>query len=126
MTGSLVTTFLVFVCAPLLIWWLRRAKVGFTSGMRVTSRTALTRNGVIAVVETDGRRFLVGATDHRIDLLTELAPQEGEPTEHTEEPTTALVPSSGTGPWTSPIDALRNMTVRKPTRPRSARAHHRP
>ena len=126
MTGSLVTTFLVFVCAPLLIWWLRRSKAGFTSGMRVASRTALTRNGVIAVVETDGRRFLVGATDHRIDLLTELAPEEGELDEVTEAPITALVPPSDAGPWTSPLDALRNMTVRKATRPGSTRAHHRP
>lgn len=126
MTGSLVTTFLVFVCAPLLIWWLRRSKIAFTSGMRVTSRTALTRNGVIAVVEMDGRRFLVGATDHRIDLLTELAPEQAELEDHTEEPTTALVSSQDTGPWTSPIDALRNMTVRKPTRPGSTRVHHRP
>jgi flagellar biogenesis protein FliO len=77
-------------------------------------------------VEADGRRFLVGATDHRIDLLTELDAEQREVDDFTEEPVTALVPSQDTGPWTSPIDALRNMTVRKPTRPGSTRAHHRP
>ncbi len=124
MPTSTIPTLLIFVAAPLVIWWLRRSRVSVTAGLRVSSRTALTRNGVIAVVETDGRRFLVGATDHGINLLTELAHPDDEP--NTEEPSSGLDLTMGTGPGTSPIDALRSMTVRKPTRPRIPSAHHRP
>jgi flagellar protein FliO/FliZ len=124
MPASTIPTLFIFVVAPLVIWWLRRSRVGITGGLRVTSRTGLTRNGVVAVVETDGRRFLIGATDHGINLLTELAHPDDEP--NTEEPSSDLDLTVGTGPGTSPIDALRNMTVRKPTRPRTPRAHHHP
>jgi flagellar biogenesis protein FliO len=124
MPASTIPTLLIFVVAPLVIWWLRRSRIAVTGGLRVTSRTGLTRNGVVAVVEADGRRFLVGATDHGISLLTELGHPDGEPTVEESEPGLDLVP--GTGPGTSPIDALRNMTVRKPTRPRIQRANHRP
>lgn len=103
------------------------------SGLRVASRTALTRNGVVAVVETDGRRFLVGATDHGISLLTELDRELEDdtdvvPMEHidlTEEnqPRLPATPPAS-GPGKSPIETLRAMTVRKPVR--SSFPHARP
>lgn len=128
-TSSVFTLFF-FVGAPLLIWWLRRSRIGVTHGLRVSSRTALTRNGVVAVVETDGRRFLVGATDHGINLLTELALPPSEPQDTiddvTDDDAAALTLLTGTGPGTSPIDALRNMTVRRPTRSRTPGARRLP
>ncbi len=42
--------------------------------LKVTARTALHRNAVIAVVEIEGRRLLVGAASQQICLLTELEP----------------------------------------------------
>ncbi len=126
MWTSTVSTLLVFVGAPLVIWWIRRTKVGgLGGGLRVASRTALTRNGVVAVIETDGRRFLVGATDHGINLLTELdrdlddedvvVPMEPMSFMDEEQPMVPLTPSHA-GPGKSPIETLRAMTVRKPTR----------
>lgn len=133
MWTSTISTLLLFVGAPLVIWWLRRSRPGALGALRVSSRTALTRNGVVAVVETDGRRFLVGATDHGINLLTELDRQDDdeevvvpmEPFQITDEPSaTVPIAPSHQGPGKSPIEALRAMTVRKPTR--SSFPHARP
>lgn len=137
MWSQAISTMLLFVGAPLVIWWIRRKRPGMAAGLRVSSRTALTRNGVVAVVESDGRRFLVGATDHGINLLTELdrtpehdldvvVPMETiDLCNITEEnhPTAPLAPSVP-GPGKSPIETLRAMTVRKPTR--SSFPHARP
>jgi len=128
MWSQALPAFMLFVAAPLVIWWLRRSRTGFASGLRISSRTALTRNGVVAVVETDGRRFLVGATDHGISLLTELnrAPEDDtdavipmEPLDIDEikeenQPIAPFAPSLP-GPGKGPIEMLRAMTVRKPT-----------
>jgi flagellar biogenesis protein FliO len=134
MWSQALPTFLLFVGAPLVIWWIRRSRPGMMSGLRVTSRTGLTRNGVVAVVETDGRRFLIGATDHGVTLLTEL---DREPENDTEvvvpmesfdltDEQDAIVPFAPSlpGPGKSPIETLRAMTVRKPTR--SSFPHARP
>ena len=104
------------------------------SGLRVASRTALTRNGVVAVVETDGRRFLIGATDHGISLLTELdrddtndidavVPMESIDLMDEHDAIVPMAPSLP-GPGKSPIETLRAMTVRRPTR--SSFPHARP
>src|SRR5690606_14506773 len=82
---------LIFVGAPLLIWWMRKGRAATSGSLRVISRTALTRNGVVAVVETDGRRFLVGATDHGIGLLSELAGPASAEASHDEEPAAGAV-----------------------------------
>ena len=59
--------------------WVRRAaaqgRVRAGSRMRVAERMGVQRGASVAVVEIDGRRFLVGATEHGINLLTELAEQ---------------------------------------------------
>ncbi len=46
--------------------------------MRVQGRHGLTRNALLAVVEIDGRRFLVGAGDGNVSLLTELDPASAD------------------------------------------------
>lgn len=108
----------------------RRARGGRgrgLTGLRVLARTALTRTSVVAVVEVDGRRFLVGAADQEVSLLSELQPgDEPDP----DEPS-ALAARAGRGqrlhppaatdwratvstdrPWMGLIDRLRGMTVR--------------
>ncbi len=115
--GRVLPPLLVVAGAPLLIWWTRRRSPGRPrSGLRVTARTALTKGSVLAVVEIDSQRLLIGATDGGINLLSTL-PTEG--TTDTDEPATSpvVVP----GPWTSPIEHLRNLTVRTSPRPRPPR-----
>lgn len=134
MWSQALPALLLFVGAPLLIWWIRRSRPGLGPALRVSSRTALTRNGVVAVIETDGRRFLVGATDHGINLLTELDREHRDDTEVvvpmesvdlTDENTPMVPPAPlPPGPGKSPIETLRAMTVRKPTR--SSFPHARP
>jgi flagellar biogenesis protein FliO len=130
MLTQTLSTLAIFVGAPALIWWLRRKRPDLMgAGMRVTARTALTRNSVVAIVEVDGRRFLLGATDQGINLLSPLdatpppaakTTDERQPIDLTDDeedqtaiPVAALVP----GPGKRPIETLRAMTVRKPTRP---------
>ncbi len=47
--------------------------------LRITARTAMHRNAVLAVVEVEGRRLLVGAAAHQVTLLTELEPSAPAP-----------------------------------------------
>lgn len=110
------------------------------AGVRVTGRHGVTKSSTVAVVEVDGRRFLVGAGDGQVSLLAELDPT----TEADDEPATTTDPSEGvgsrataarlgaalaaahrhsrrphrtgpsttTGPRIGPLDRLRAMTVR--------------
>ncbi len=133
---QMIPALVIFVGGPLLIWWLKRGRPTVGGGLRVSARTALTRNSVIAVVELDDKRLLVGATDHGITLLSELeagsqspvqpqlplshAIEPGHDARNTEDP----VPSGPDGPRTSPLEHLRVMTTRRVTRPRPPRVHH--
>ena len=133
---QMIPALVIFVGGPLLIWWLKRGRPTVGGGLRVSARTALTRNSVIAVVELDDKRLLIGATDHGVTLLSELAagttssPAEqqlplsltietGQDARNTEDP----VPSGSDGPRTSPLEHLRVMTTRRVNRPRPPRVH---
>lgn len=56
--------------------WLagRRPGTGPAPPLRVTARAALGRTATVALVEVDGRRFLVGAGERSLELLVELGP----------------------------------------------------
>ena len=110
------------------------------SGVRVTGRHGISKGAVVAVVEVDGRRFLVGAGDQQVTLLGELdpaaeaeeaeAPADGVAASPADRPLAqrlgaALVqahrqsrrphrtgPSTTSGPRIGPLDRLRAMTVR--------------
>ncbi len=70
--------FLLVLGAPAMLWWWsRRARHGSPGRLRITDKAALGRSTWVAVVEIDGRRLLVGAGEHGIDLLSELG--AGEP-----------------------------------------------
>jgi hypothetical protein len=77
----------VIAAAPLL---LRRVKAASPEGVRVVARTALHRNAVVAVLAIGDRRVLVGAGDHGVQLLGDLAATPAGP-----RPDPALDPSSG-------------------------------
>ncbi len=57
----------------------RRGGAGRTPALRVTARAALGRAASVAVVEVDGRRFLVGAGERALELLAELEPASESP-----------------------------------------------
>jgi flagellar biogenesis protein FliO len=103
------------------------------SAIRVTSRQGLAKGVVVAVVEVDGRRFLVGAGDQHVSLLGELEPAEepavdevepglGQPAwfrQFTHQVAAAATgrthrrgPDITRGPRIGPLDRLRAMTVR--------------
>lgn len=102
---------LAVVSAPL---WVRRLRAGApAAGVRVVTRTALSRSSTLAVVEVDGRRLLLGAGDQGVRLLTELDPDDrtdaAPGTEPAADPTAA---SPFHGPRIGLLDRLRVMTVR--------------
>jgi flagellar biogenesis protein FliO len=71
--GNVIPVFLLVLGAPLAIWWwMRRSKTGSTNRLKITDKAALGRNVWIAVAEVDGQRFLVGAGEHGVGLLSEL------------------------------------------------------
>ena len=110
------------------------------SGVRVSGRHGVSKGAVVAIVEVDGRRFLVGAGDQQVTLLTELEPTPEVEPAHDEGAVPADTASSlptrlgvalaqahrharrphRTGPTTThgprigPLDRLRAMTVRTP------------
>ena len=103
-------------------WAARGGRVGAIEGVKVVSRTGLTRGAVLAVVEVAGKRYLVGAGEHGIRMLTEI--------EHDAALDAASVPStppllaatdsrlSAARPWMGLVDRAKAMTVRShPSRP---------
>jgi flagellar biogenesis protein FliO len=66
--GALVATPLV----------LRRLRAAAPDGLRVLGRTALHKGAVVAVVAVGERRFVLGAGEKGVQLLTELAPVADE------------------------------------------------
>lgn len=57
--------------------WARRGGGNNNTGVRVLTRTGLAKGAVVAVVAVGERRLLVGASEHGVSLLTELAPDTG-------------------------------------------------
>jgi flagellar biogenesis protein FliO len=94
--GRLVLSLGLIVGALLAVrhWAQRGRSLPGGVGLRVVARTALTRTSVIAVVETDGRRFLVGAADQGVRLLGELEP-DGTEAALAEHAATGALPASG-------------------------------
>jgi flagellar biogenesis protein FliO len=65
---------------PLGVWWLQRRRKALTpDSIRVTTRTAMGKSNWIAVVEVEGRRFLIATGEKGASMLTELEPAPPEP-----------------------------------------------
>ena len=115
-------------------WAARGGRLGPVEGVKVLSRTGLTRGAVVAVVEVAGKRYLLGAGEHGVRLLTEidsdfdLGADLGVPTVVAPAPTApraaamdSLLRSSTQRPWMGLVNRLQAMTVRTdPSRARDA------
>jgi flagellar biogenesis protein FliO len=124
MFDSVAPMIVIFAGGPALLWWLRRGKMGQAAPLRILGRTALTKSSVVAVVEADGRRFLLGASEQGISILSELAatPTDTDPDDTAVVDEAHIVPF---GPRMSPLETLRAMTARTPTHSRSRHGAHR-
>ena len=71
MTRLIVVTLLLAAVA--IVLKLRTRKTTSTRSIKVTSRITIGRGSMIAVVEVDGRRLLVGAAPNQVSLIAELA-----------------------------------------------------
>ena len=137
MTRLIVVTLLLAIVAVVLKSRTKGTKSSRT--IRVTSRVTINRGAMVAVVEVDGRRLLVGASATQVNLLSELGENEQpletddapsstpigaalasrlsglrqRPTLKT-RPTTVAVPSAALAvePGGNLIDKVRSMTTR--------------
>ncbi|MCU1367489.1 MAG: hypothetical protein JWL72_3405 [Ilumatobacteraceae bacterium] len=71
MTRLIVVTLLLAAVAIFLK--LRNRTNTTTRAIKVTSRVTISRGSMIAVVEIDGRRLLIGAAPNQVNLISELA-----------------------------------------------------
>ena len=88
MTRLIVVTLLLAAVAIFLK--LRNRTNTTTRAIKVTSRVTISRGSMIAVVEIDGRRLLIGAAPNQVNLIAELA--EAAPADPTLPPSTDPAP----------------------------------
>ncbi|HXF73250.1 MAG TPA: flagellar biosynthetic protein FliO [Actinomycetota bacterium] len=93
---------------------------GATRGsVRVLSRVALTRGASIALVSAGRRLFLLGASDHGVALLSELAPEDLDTRVSSEQvpvpwgPGTSIPDPPSGGPGTGLVHRLQLITLRR-------------
>ena len=59
--------------APLGIWWyMRRSRKGSVGRLQITDKAVLGKSVWVAVIEVDDKRFLVGAGESGVGLISEL------------------------------------------------------
>ena len=98
--------------SPIAIWWyVRRTRHGSPGRLTISDKAALGKNVWMAVVEVDDKRFLVGAGESGVGLISELdALPEVEPVEAPEEDMNGITEQ----PRIGLIRRLQLMTVRGP------------
>lgn len=100
--------------SPIAIWWyVRRSRKGGVGRLQISDKAALGKNVWMAVVEVDDKRFLVGAGESGVGLISEL---EALP-EVVEEPAEEPVESTNgitEQPRIGLVRRLQLMTVRGP------------
>ena len=79
MTGGLdvllrvLPAFLIVIGVPLgVFWWSRRVNAGPGQPLRVVAKATLGRNASVAVVNVGDHHYLVGASEHSVNLISEL------------------------------------------------------
>ena len=91
LTWTIIKMVLALVAIGLLFWWVVRLTKKGTLGtgggpqMRILSRVALNRSSTLSLVEVAGRRFVVGAGDSAVSLITEVFPTDADAAELWEE-----------------------------------------
>ena len=106
---------LAIVCgAPLAIWWYtRRNRQGNPGRLKISDKAVLGKNLWVAVVNVDDKRFLVGAGESGINLISELEALP-EPLEAPAEESPADMNGITEQPRIGLVRRLQLMTVRGP------------
>ena len=72
--SNVIPALMIVIGAPLGIWlWTRRNRNSSVNRLRITDKAALGKSLWVAVVEIDDQRFLVGAGDGSVGLISQLA-----------------------------------------------------
>lgn len=72
--SNVIPALMIVLGAPLGIWlWTRRSRNSSVNRLRITDKAALGKSLWVAVVEIDEQRFLVGAGDGSVGLISQLA-----------------------------------------------------
>jgi flagellar biogenesis protein FliO len=104
--------------SPIAIWWyLRRSRKGSVGRLHISDRAALGKNVWMAVVEVDDKRFLVGAGESGVGLISELDALPEIAQEPADEPVDEPVNSTNgitEQPRIGLVRRLQLMTVRGP------------
>ena len=75
--SNVIPALMIVIGAPLGIWlWTRRSRNSSVNRLRITDKAALGKSLWVAVVEIDDQRFLVGAGDGSVGLISQLADAE--------------------------------------------------
>jgi flagellar biogenesis protein FliO len=100
--------------SPIAIWWyLRRSRQGSPGRLNISDKAALGKNVWMAVVEVDDKRFLVGAGESGVGLISELEALPEVAAEPAEEPA-ASTNGITEQPRIGLVRRLQLMTVRGP------------
>lgn len=112
--GRLLPALALVLVTPLLVrHWLRKGR-GLANGeLRVVARAPMGRTAAAVIVETKGRRFLLGVTESSVRLISELEADEEETS--TAPGTDARGSIEPTWPWTG-LDHWRRLTLRRAPR----------
>ncbi len=85
-----------------------------TPPVQVIARHGLSRGASVTVIRLGGRALVLGVTEHRVSLLTEIDPAEfdGSDDENLAGPAGPGI-GSGSSPWKVALEQLRERTVRR-------------
>ncbi|GBE23877.1 MAG TPA: hypothetical protein ENG98_01020 [Actinobacteria bacterium] len=125
LTRVLPALLLVIGAPAALLWWNRSGKSKQTRTLRITDRAGFGKSAWVAIVEVDAQRFLVGAGEQGVNLISLLEPVAVlESRAESSSVETALVPrpapvtnETNEGPRNGLVRRLQLMTVRTSTRP---------
>ena len=75
MMSQVIPALAVVLGLPLAFyWWARKGKVSSPARLRIADKAAFGKHSWVAVIEIDGRRFLVGAGEQGVNVISELDP----------------------------------------------------
>ncbi|MCP3977315.1 MAG: flagellar biosynthetic protein FliO [bacterium] len=128
LVSNVVPALMLVIGAPLALWWwTRRNRGAATHRLRITDKAALGRSLWVAVVEVDDKRFLVGAGEGSVGLISELEDvsmeQElaslttSEAAEQGMDPVSAELNGITERPRMGLVERLQHMTLRTPPPP---------
>lgn len=80
MFTSVLPALMLVIGGPIAVWWwTKRTRSGSTHRLRITDKAALGRNTWVAILEVDDKRFLVGAGESGVALVSDLDPLPAPP-----------------------------------------------